>query len=100
MKKTYASTITTIKKLLQMDIDVDIQDMNEEWSVPFKGKKKLTDNGFVKWADILNKKVRIIDNEAIIIDELNEDEINEICSLFNTLQGNVNEYTYKKYIEK
>lgn len=102
-KKVASQQTLTIKELLQKDVDVDIiYHSNNDFELNFQGKVKLTPQGVARWSQngVLDVKVILMGNEAIIQDVLNNQQIQDVCSLFNTISGHVNKNTYNKYVEK
>lgn len=91
----------TIRELLKKKINLEITyGLDESFKLNFSGPINLTPNGVARWGHLLNTNILIDDdNTANIIDVLSNQQIQDICSLFNTIAGNVNEDTYNKYID-
>ena len=66
----------------------------------YNGPVELTSDGIARWSSngVLDILVDVNDGSATVLynDEAVEDD--EICSLFNTISGQVNKFTYKKYV--
>ena len=86
-----------------MDIDLQIiYPYDDSFSIEYSGPVELTQDGFIRWSSNGTFDVQLVINgyQASIINVLNHEQINNVCSLFNTINGNVNEDTYKKYIRR
>lgn len=103
VERIASKKILKIRQLLQKKVNVFIKYIyDDSFQLQFFGPVTLTSDGIAKWSmnGILDLKVILIGAQVIIQDKLNENELNDICSLFNTIAGNVNEDTYNKYIQK
>lgn len=101
--KILSDYIITVRDLLNMDISINVtDDFNGQWIAEFKGPVKLTANGIAKWSidNILDKEIEFNKSKAIVKGIKNDNECKQLCSLFNTINKNVNDNTYKKYIKK
>ena len=101
--KILSDYIIKVRDLLDMDISIDVtDDFNGQWVADFKGPVKLTVNGIAKWSanNILDNEVVFTNSKAIVKGIKNDNECKQLCSLFNTINKNVNENTYQKYIKK
>lgn len=100
-RKIVGSQIT-VRELLTKKIKVNII-INTEDNVElsFSGPVELTPDGVARWGlnNILNIPLLLDDNEAIISVVLTHKQIQDLCSLFNTIAGHVNDDTYNKYIK-
>ena len=102
-KKIASKQMLTIRQLLQKDIYVKIiYHSNDTFELQFQGKAKLTPDGMARWSNngVLDIKVMLIGNEAFIHDVLTKKQMQDLCALFNTISGHVNDDTYNKYIKK
>jgi len=91
-----------LRGLLKLNISVDVEDENHSWLGEFNGPKSLTPDGVARWSVIgtLDTPVSLEGNKVVILGNLTDAQRTSVCSLLNTLAGNVNEDTYQKYVEK
>ena len=97
-----ASSQITIRDLLNKNIRTEIViSIDDSFTIPFSGPVKLTPDGVARWGanGTLNLTILLDNDEAIINDVLTHKQIQDVCSLFNTIAGHVNDDTYNKYIK-
>lgn len=101
--KILSDYIIKVRDLLDMDISINVtDDFNGQWNADFKGPVELTADGIARWSmnNILDKEIAFKENKAIVQGIKNDNECKQLCSLFNTINKNVNDATYQKYIKK
>lgn len=98
-RKISATEKMTIRDLLDKGFSVDITDESGAWACPYEGKK-LTADGVARWSadGTLDIEIELQGGNAIVTGVQTEEQLESVCALFNTLAGNVNEYTYNKYV--
>ncbi len=100
-RRIVVGKLTRVRELLDTDISVDVENEQKTWTCHFDGKAKLTADGVARWSvdGILDLPVTIQGNIAIVSGLDTNDKEKAVCALFNTLAGNVNDNTYKKYVD-
>ena len=97
-----ANKSLTIRQLLTKKFDIEIiSGLDDSFKLTFSGPAQLTPEGIARWGanGTLDRTLLLDNNQAEIIEVLNKTQIQDLCSLFNTIAGNVNEHTYNKYID-
>ncbi len=86
-----------IRDFIDGGIKANVKDADGRWSIFVDGSCRLTPDGLARWADVLDCELHLSGKDAVasIIDNGQE---KKICSLFNTLAGNVNENVFSKYV--
>ena len=84
-----------------MDIDLEItSSIDDTFVIDYSGPVKLTEDGMIKWSSngVFDIEIIIQGYQGRIIQVLSDEKLKQLCALFNTINGNVNKDTYKKYI--
>ena len=88
----------TLKEFLEESFDVDIEGtLTDDWVIAFIGPVKLTDEGKMKFAAILNNKVHLHGLCRAEIEVENEEEDELAQTFFYTAAGYCNYTDYQKY---
>lgn len=97
--KNIISSLFTVRDLLKRSMNIIvINDYDDNSEIMFQGPVELTVDGIARWGHILDKQVMIDEGRALVLDIQDNNECDDLCALFNTINGRVNKYTYKKYI--
>ena len=101
-RRIVVGKLMRVRDLLETDMSVDVEDEQKTWRCPFDGKARLTPDGVARWSAIgtLDLPVTVQGNVAVVSGLDTDEKEKAVCALFNTLAGNVNEYTYGKYVKK
>ena len=100
-KKILSTKKVSIRQLLKMNIYLQItSEQDDSFIIQFSGPVNLTQDGIIRWTSNGTFDVELLINgySGRIISQLNDNQLKNVCSLFNTINGNVNEDTYQKYI--
>ena len=101
-KKILASKKITVRKLLSLNINLQITSgIDDTFIAYFNGPVQLTNDGNIRWTSngVFDIQLLIDGNHGSIINVLSDEQLKNFCALFNTINGNVNKYTYKKYVK-
>ena len=91
-----------IRDFLKTDYVAEVVDEQRTWSCMFEGKKELTADGMARWSagGTLDLPITLNGDVAVVSGLKTDEQEKAVCSLFNTLAGNVNEDTYNKYVKQ
>ena len=88
----------SIGDFVDSGIPANVTDEGGKWMTPVNGKCRLTSDGIARWYNALDHEIVLSDGKAVVIGVADENDQKEVCSLFNTLAGQVNDDVFSKYV--
>ena len=89
----------TISEFIENGISANVSgDRSKDWSIRIYGNARLSDEGKKRWSRVLRHKMEIDGENAVVQGIMTDEDEELVCSLFNTLAGQVNEDVYGKYV--
>lgn len=89
-----------IRDFINSGISANVGDEDGNWSIWINGDCYLSSDGIARWSfyDTLDEEIIVNGNKAVVIGIIEPEKIKNVCALFNTLAGNVNDDTFSKYV--
>lgn len=93
----------TIRDFIRRDFGREIKvtgGCDGKWMSIYRGPVELTSDGVARWSanGVLDLPIDVKDGVATVVCDDDTIDGDDICSLFNTISGQVNKFTRRKYV--